>query len=147
MTTANAAGTIPRPAALLGAAGLLPFVAGALAVHGLMPGINSPVTGFLILQSYGAVILAFMGGCLWGFAAQAGRTGWREFAVSVAPGLWAASVAFSPDALVSLIMGFVFLQALDALFRGWGLGPAWWLRLRLPLTGVVLVCLFVGRLG
>lgn len=138
---------VPTPAAALGAAGLLPFIAGALATHGLMPGISSPVTGLLILQSYGSAILAFMGGCLWGFAAQAGRAGWRELGVSVAPGLWAFSVAFSPDALLSLIIGFVFLFILDLMFRGWGLGPAWWLRLRLPLTLGVLACLIGGALG
>lgn len=138
---------VPTAAAALGAAGLLPFLAGALAVHGLMPGIDNPVTGYLMLQAYGSAILAFMGGCLWGFAAQAGRTGWKEFAVSVAPGIWAFAVAFSPDALISLILGFLFLQALDLMFRGWGLGPRWWIALRLPLTLIVIICLIVGRLG
>lgn len=138
---------IPRPALILGFAGLLPFIAGALAVHGLMPGIGNPITGLLILQAYGAAILAFMGGCLWGFAAQAGRTGWKEFTISVAPGLWAAVVAFSPDALVSLIIGFIFLFALDLMFRGWGLGPRWWIALRIPLTLGVLACLIAGKLG
>ncbi|MEM8871208.1 MAG: DUF3429 domain-containing protein [Pseudomonadota bacterium] len=135
---------VPIAAAALGAAGLLPFAFGALAAHGLMPGVNNPVTGLLVLQGYGAAILAFMGGCLWGFAAQAGRTGWREFAVSVAPGLWAFAVTFSPNAILSLIIGFVFLQILDLMFRGWGLGPEWWIRLRAPLTVAVLICLTVG---
>ena len=135
---------IPLPALVLGFAGLLPFIAGALAAHGLMPGINSPVTGFLILQTYGSAILAFMGGCLWGFAAQAGRAGWRELIYSVVPGLWAFSVAFSPDAMLSLILGFVFLQLIDLMFRGWGLTPLWWLSLRLPLTLIVLFCLAAG---
>ncbi len=139
--------TPPLPATVLGAAGLLPFIAGALAAHGLMPGISSPVTGFLILQAYGAAILAFMGGCFWGFAAQADRTGWKELGFSVIPGLWAASVAFSPNALLSLIMGFVVLQVLDLIFRGWGLGPRWWLTLRLPLTAVVLLCLGAGMMA
>lgn len=137
----------PRPAAVLGAAGLLPFVAGVLAIYGLMPGVSNTVTGYLILQGYGVVILAFMGGCLWGFAAQAGRTGWRVFAVSVIPGLWAFSVTFSPDALLSLIIGFIVLLILDLMFRGWGLGPKWWLTLRLPLTLGVLICLGLGKLA
>lgn len=135
---------IPRPALLLGLAGLLPFIAGALAAHGLMPGISNPVTGFLILQSYGAAILAFMGGCFWGFAAEAGRTGWKEFAVSVIPGLWAFSATFSPNAILSLLIGFVLLFILDLIFRGWGLGPKWWIALRLPLTAGVLICLGLG---
>ncbi len=137
----------PRSATILGAAGLLPFIAGVLAIYGLMPGVSNTVTGYLILQGYGVAILAFMGGCLWGFAAQAGRTGWRAFAVSVTPGLWAFSVTFSPDALLSLIIGFVFLLILDLIFRGWGLGPKWWLTLRLPLTLGVLICLGLGKLA
>ena len=135
---------VPKPASILGAAGLLPFIAGALAAHGLMPGVSNPFTGVLILQTYGAAILAFMGGCLWGFAAEAGRAGWRELTASVVPGLWAASVVFSPSAMESLIAGFVVLLALDLLFRGWGLGPRWWLTLRLPLTLVVVLCLAAG---
>lgn len=134
----------PLPAAALGAAGLLPFIAGALASHGLLPGVGNPFTGVLILQAYGSAILAFMGGCLWGFSVQAGKANWRELAASVAPGLWAASVAFSEQALVSLMIGFAFLQVLDLIFRGWGIGPSWWLTLRLPLTAVVLICLVAG---
>ena len=138
--------TIPTPALALGFAGLLPFLAGTLAVHGLMPGISNPITGLLILQGYGSAILAFMGGCLWGFAAQAGQAGWKQLGVSVAPGLWAASVTFSPDALLSLIIGFVFLFSLDLMFRAWGLGPRWWISLRLPLTLGVVICLIVAKL-
>ena len=134
----------PLPAIALGAAGLLPFLGGALAVHGLLPGVSNPFTGYLILQSYGAAILAFMGGCLWGFAAQAGRAGWKELGVSVIPGLWAFSVTFSPDAMLSLMIGYVALFVFDLMFRGWGLGPKWWISLRLPLTLVVLVCLAFG---
>lgn len=119
-------------------------MAGALATHGLFPGIANPFTGVLILQAYGSAILAFMGGCLWGFAVQAGKAGWRELGASVTPGLWAASVAFSENALLSLAIGFVFLQVLDLIFRGWGIGPGWWLTLRLPLTLVVLICLLAG---
>ena len=140
-------GRVPLPAKALGAAGVLPFAAGALAAHGALPGVSNPITGLLILQAYGAAILAFMGGCLWGFAAQAGSTAWRDYAVAVLPGLWAASVAFSPQAMLSLIIGFLFLQALDLLFRGWELGPAWWNRLRLPLTAAVLACLIAGALA
>ena len=136
--------TVPRPAVILGAAGLLPFLAGALAARGLAPGIDSPVTGYLILQAYGSAILAFMGGCFWGFAAQARRGGWLAFGLAVIPGLWAFGAAFAPDALLALIVGYVVLQLLDFVFRGLSLGPDWWLRLRLPLTAVVLICLAVG---
>lgn len=132
----------PLPATVLGAAGLIPFAGGALAVIGLMP--IQPFTGVLILQSYGAAILAFMGGCLWGFAAHAGRAGWQQLAASVIPGLWAFSATFAPNALLSLMLGFVVLLALDLMFRLWRLTPPWWMTLRLPLTAGVLACLAVG---
>ena len=138
---------IPRAALILGLAGLLPFIAGTLAIHGLMPGIGNTVTGYLILQSYGIAILAFMGGCLWGFAAQAGRGGWTDYGLAVVPGLWAFAVAFAPDAILALILGFVVLQILDMIFRARGLGPAWWLTLRFPLTAVVLGCLLLAWLA
>ncbi len=138
---------VPLPAAVLGAAGLLPFAAGALAAHGLMPGISNPFTGLLILQTYGAAILAFMGGCLWGFAAQAGRAGWLALAMAVVPGLWAFGSNFAADAIEALFAGFVVLLLLDVALTGQGLGPAWWLRLRLPLSAGVLVCLGAGMLA
>lgn len=135
---------VPLPAAVLGAAGLLPFAAGALAAHGLMPGISNPFTGLLILQTYGAAILAFMGGCLWGFAAQAGRAGWLELSLAVVPALWAFAANFAVDAVGALFAGFVVLLLLDLVIVGRELGPDWWLRLRLPLSAGVLICLAAG---
>ncbi|MSU88158.1 DUF3429 family protein [Rhodobacteraceae bacterium 2CG4] len=138
---------VPLPAAALGVAGLLPFAAGALAAWGLMPGISNPFTGLLVLQTYGAAILAFMGGCLWGFAAQAARAGWLALGLSAIPALWAFGANFAADAIEALIAGFVVLMLLDAVSVARGLGPAWWLRLRLPLTAVVLICLIAGALA
>jgi hypothetical protein len=140
-------GVAPFPALVLGLAGLAPFAAGALAAHGLLPGVGDAATGLAILQGYGQAILAFMGGCLWGFAAQAGRAGWKELGASVVPGLWAFSVGFAPSPLASLVMGYLVLLAFDVNFRLWGLGPDWWLRLRLPLTAGVLACLGAGLLA
>ena len=135
---------VPLPAAVLGAAGLLPFAAGALAAHGLMPGISNPFTGLLVLQTYGAAILAFMGGCLWGFAAQAGKAGWLELSLAVIPALWAFAANFAVDAVGALFAGYVVLLLLDLVIVGRELGPDWWLRLRLPLSTGVLTCLAAG---
>jgi len=135
---------VPLSALVLGVAGLLPFIAGVLAIRGLLPGIDNPVTGYLILQSYGIAILAFMGGCFWGFAAQSDRRDWLNYALAVLPGLFAFAVVFLPDALLSLLIGFVLLQGLDVVFRARGLGPRWWLALRLPLSAVVILCLWLG---
>jgi hypothetical protein len=40
----------------------------------------------------------------------------------------------------------VALQVIDVAFQRAGVAPAYWLTLRLPLTGVVLACLLIGAL-
>src|SRR6056297_1913970 len=45
------------------------------------------------------------------------------------------------SAAVYLVAGFVGLLGLDWMFRRQGLAPHWWMRLRLLLTAVVVVCL------
>ncbi len=44
----------------------------------------------------------------------------------------------------NLIFGFLGLLALDFAFWRWGLAPAWWMQLRVLLTGLVILCLCVG---
>ncbi|MGR3271977.1 DUF3429 domain-containing protein [Thalassococcus profundi] len=144
---------IPRSALTLGLAGLIPFVWGALTL--LVPSLadfglevlGPRFVGPYVQLSYGTVILAFMSGVLWGFAARAGgaraATG---YALSVIPALWAFfMVGGGPvSAGMNLIFGFLGLLILDAQFARWGLAPDWWMRLRLLLTAVVVACLSVG---
>ncbi len=136
---------IPRPALILGLAGLLPFVFGAGAALGLWP---APVPASAILTGYGAAILAFMGGCLWGFACQGtGGPGWRDLALAVIPALWAFSATLHPQPLGTLAAGFVVLLAIDLIFVLGGRAPGWWLSLRVPLTAGVVACLVAGSLA
>ncbi len=127
---------IPRTPLILGLAGLIPVVLGAaLASFG---GAALPVAiGIGILLNYGTVILAFMSGVLWGFAAK----GWNlGYALSVIPALWAFFASFLDDQarMIALAVGFAAILGLDYAFRS--LAPPWWLRLRMILTGVVLTC-------
>ncbi|MEO0918937.1 MAG: DUF3429 domain-containing protein, partial [Pseudomonadota bacterium] len=39
--------------------------------------------------------------------------------------------------------GFIALLGLDFTFQKQGLAPEWWMRLRLLLTGIVVLCLAV----
>lgn len=147
---------IPRTPLLLGLAGLLPFLWGAATV--LWPDLGAPVArrigiafvGVPVLAGYGKIILAFMSGVIWGFAARADdRRAPLGYALSVIPALWAffLVVGTTPAALVYLIAGFVGLLAIDALFWRHGLAPGWWMRLRLLLSAVVVACLAVGVLA
>jgi len=135
---------IPRSALLLGLAGLIPFVASAVLTLAAipLPGTDAPV----LAAQYGLVILAFMSGVLWGFATRAtGRTATMGYGVSVIPALWGffTTLGSTTASLVALMIGFAGLLLLDRWFWQHQLAPAWWMRLRLLLTGIVLACLVV----
>lgn len=141
---------IPRSALILGLAGLIPFVWGAITV--LVPALadwgqsvlGPRFVGPYVGLAYGTVILSFMSGVLWGFATRAeGQAAATGYALSVIPALWAFFfVGGGPtSAAINLAAGFVGLLALDYTFARAGLAPAWWMRLRLLLTAVVLLCL------
>lgn len=137
---------IPRSALWLGLAGLIPFV--ALALTGLARAPTS-VQGWedRVMLHYGVVILAFMSGVLWGFATKiSGRAAAVGYGLSVLPALWAffTTMGPTPQAISALMMGFVGLLGLDWHFWRQGLAPAWWMRLRLILTGGVLASLAIG---
>jgi hypothetical protein len=94
--------------------------------------------------AYGIVILSFMSGVLWGFATRAtGTSAATGYALSVIPALWAFFMVGGGyvTAAMNLIFGFVGLLLLDWTFWRQGLAPDWWMRLRLILTAVVVLCL------
>lgn len=146
---------IPAPALILGLAGLIPFLYGAASV--LVPGLSGlgaawsvNHAGRALLQIYGIVILCFMAGVIWGFAAKAeGPQATLFYGLSVIPAIFVFLTAFGPPqaSMIMLILGFVSLLAIDASAARQGLAPAWWMRLRLMLTTVVVICLGIGVLA
>jgi len=139
---------IPPVALLLGLAGLIPFLWGALTV--IRPelaiwgntALGPRFVGPYVQLFYGAVIMAFMSGVLWGFAAKAeGPLSNVGYALSVIPALWAFFMTGGGPvaAAMNLIIGFIGLLALDWHFWNAGLAPVWWLSLRVILTVVVLL--------
>lgn len=139
---------IPRAPLLLGLAGLIPFIWGAmtilfpdLAIWGQMT-LGGRFIGPYIQLFYGAIILAFMSGVLWGFAAKTDRA--IGYILSVIPALWAFLMTGGGPvaAAMNLIVGFLGLLMLDWQFWRWGLTPPWWMQLRILLTAIVAVTLF-----
>ncbi|MGB4826137.1 MAG: DUF3429 domain-containing protein [Paracoccaceae bacterium] len=137
------------PAALgLGLAGLVPFVwAAATHLSPALAGWGATFLSPLYLGAYlgltwGTMILAFMSGALWGFAAK-GDAGPLPYALSVIPALWVffAVTDGTDTSTILLIAGFVGLLLIDATFAAQGLTPRWWMPLRLILTAVVVACL------
>ena len=137
---------IPRTALYLALGGLLPFlVCAGVALSGNQVVLRGAEDE--IMLRYGIIILAFMSGVLWGFATNAsGKMATVAYGLSVLPALWAffTAVGPTPQALGALIPGFYGLLVLDYYFWRAGLAPPWWLRLRLPLTAVVMVTLGIG---
>lgn len=144
---------IPTAPLMLGLAGLIPFAWGAATL------LSDPLAGWgaanlgarfvgpYVQLFYGSVILSFMSGVLWGFATRAsGSRAATGYVLSVIPALWAFFMTGGGpvSAATNLIFGFLGLLILDAAFAAWRLTPAWWLRLRLILTAVVVACLAVG---
>ncbi len=144
---------VPRSALILGLAGLIPFLWGAITV--LQPGladwtihtIGPRFAGPYVMLFYGAIILAFMSGVLWGFATKLeGTQATAGYALSVIPALWAffTTGGGPTSAGISLMAGFVGLLGIDWLFWRFGVAPEWWMQLRVLVTAVVLACLAVG---
>lgn len=141
---------IPRSALVLGLAGLIPFIWGALtnmvpsaALWGQM-NLGGRFNGPYVQLYYGAVILSFMSGVLWGFATKAtGRTATAGYTLSVIPALWAFFMTGGgpTTAGMNLIVGFLGLLMLDWHFWRLGLAPPWWMKLRVLLTAIVIISL------
>ncbi|MEO0664788.1 MAG: DUF3429 domain-containing protein [Pseudomonadota bacterium] len=135
--------TVPRSALLLGLAGVLPFLWGALttALPGLgaaaLPYLNARLIGPFVQLWYGAIILSFMSGVLWGYG------------LSTLPALFCFFFvgAGADNSADMLIVGFAALLGLDYLFYRRGLTPDWWMQLRVLLTALVILSLTVGLLA
>ncbi|MCK0096895.1 DUF3429 domain-containing protein [Yoonia sp. F2084L] len=139
---------IPRSALILGLAGLIPFIWGAatiilpdLALWGQM-NLSGRFIGPYVQLFYGAVILSFMSGVLWGFATKAtGQIATASYILSVIPALWAFFMTGGgpTTAAVNMIVGFLGLLLLDWHFWRLGLAPPWWMHLRGLLTAIVII--------
>lgn len=140
---------IPRIPLLISLAGLIPFLWGALTVT-LDPlavwsiqTFGARFTGPYIGVFFGAVILAFMSGVLWGFATKSDRP--VGYLLTVPPAFWAfySTGGGHVNAALNLSIGFLAILMLDAYFVRHQLAPVWWMSLRIPVTIVVVACLLI----
>lgn len=142
--------SVPASALWLGGTGALPFVACAmLAVFGTQ---DWQGLGTQALVAYGAVILSFLGGVHWGLAIGRGPSSivsGSHLILSVVPSLvgWAALLLPVGADLLLLALAFAAMFIVDLRLTQNGPLPAWYPRLRLPLTIVVMTSLLVGAAG
>lgn len=130
----------PTLARLLGFAGLLPLIAAVLVLLER----NNELRYFALSMgyAYAALILSFLGGIWWGFAARAkDAPGWLWVA-AVLPSLialasflpWATGEPWPGPSLVVIGVALIGALGVDWQLHRLGLAPDWWLRLRLPLS-------------
>lgn len=147
MPSAPSKQEIPAPAAWLGALGLIPFVGLAAASLSIDPAYAVHI--HFLLATYGALILSFLGGVHWGLAIMDRRyiPGERapvgRLVAGVIPALvgWSALMVGAPWDLYTLACAFLLLLLLDVRIGGTGGLPAWYPRLRMPLTAIVAISL------
>lgn len=147
--SANAQEIVPRMAVILGGLGLIPFVLGTFFEIAGGPGWAGPA-----FRYYAATILAFMGGIHWGLAmsgndAQRGEESVRlQLICSIIPPLigWFALLMPTTRALLVMAVAFTALLGGDLLAARRGWAPAWYPRLRMPLTATVVLCLLLAAL-
>jgi len=155
---------VPRPAVWLGLVGLIPFYAGAIGGWVLPDPLDREA--FQLLVYYAGIVLGFLGGVHWGFAAAGfggprpvssgmvsgtGRTDeappptltWNRLGWSVLPSIigWLALFLHGQSALVFLMVAYVGMLFGDLRAMETGVAPAWYLNLRRPLTWLVVAAL------
>lgn len=137
----------PRLALVLGYAGLVPFAACTLALWGQQHMPFWPVTALRGLVGYGAVILSFLGGIIWGLALERDRPG--LYVLAVVPSLigWAALVLAPVYGLALLAAAFIAQYFVDRRLTGDGLMPGWMMPMRLHLTAGASALLLAGLAG
>ena len=144
---------IPNSALILGLAGLIPFFWGTATSLGFgletskLNWLNEEYRGSSINFTYGTVILAFMSGVLWGFAANVSdKRRPIGLILSVLPALWAFFTfnGILSNPFMSLIIGFLGVFIIDVRFYYWHMTPKWWLSLRSFLTLSVIICLSIN---
>ena len=143
---------VPASAGWLGGLGALPFIAMAVAIPYLPDPFRTLSTNGLL--AYGAVILSFLGGIHWGLAIHSKSvpdTANRDvrLALSILPSLvgWGALLMGQETGLLLLAAGITALGALDIWASKRGYTPAWYPRLRIPLTCVVAAMLVIGAIA
>ena len=123
----------------------MPFI--ALAVTAIFGVPTAAGAAMAALVGYGAIILSFMGGVLWGLGVGQGRSQ-VVYAVSIVPPLIAVAAMLSSATygMLLLLCGFAGLLAYDVKHSRSGGAPSWYPTLRLQLTAAVVVLLSMALL-
>jgi hypothetical protein len=141
--------TIEKPAFRLALAGYIPFLALCAWLVAIADDHVWRADTILLLKAYGAVILSFLGGIRFGLAVAEDDEGLRpSLAGSVVPALVAWIGLWLPDpAAFALLAGaFAAQGAWDSISAHRGEAPAWFGRMRIVLTALVVLAMVAAFL-
>lgn len=142
---------MPQTPALYGFAGLLPQI---IAVAALQFG-GEDIRWYALSAAYlyAATILSFLGGIWWGMAASRADAPKWIYGISVLPQLiafasgipWATGGEWPGPSMAVLGIALIACLAVDHKLAALGIAPAWWMRLRVPLSlGLGILTLMVA---
>ena len=146
-TAKSDASSVPSAAARLVGLGIIPFAGLSLATPFASDALKAQLS--FALMAYGAIILSFLGGIHWGLAIggvpQSDNTLWRRIALSILPSLvaWAALLAPSSIGFLVLAAAFFAMLLVDIRASGMHEAPAWYPKLRWPLSCGAVAALFL----
>ncbi len=144
---------VPSAAKWLGVLGAIPFVACTVITVIGSPDLAEKASSALAI--YGAIILSFLGGIQWGLAindeADLSSLGapYRRLTISVMPALigWLSLLLPRDIGFVVLALAFALVLMVDLRAARNLEAPAWYPRLRWPLSLTVITALAVGVLA
>jgi hypothetical protein len=140
--------SVPSAATWLGGLGIIPFVGLSLATPFASDVLKAQLS--FALLAYGAIILSFLGGIHWGLAIaavpQSDNTLWRRIALSILPSLvaWVALLTSSSIGFLVLAAAFVAMLVVDIRASRMHEAPAWYPKLRWPLSCGAVAALLLG---
>ena len=141
--------SMPTAVGMLGYGGLIPFI-GLATLANIEPSHGILYRGALLL--YGAVILSFVGAIHWGVAMMVTDLNDQDrraaYVWSVIPALmaWMTYILSPITAALVLVLGFLLQYWRDATLARKIAWPIWYLPLRIRLTLVAILSLFLGIL-
>ena len=136
----------PKAVKIISTLGVLPFVFGVVGTFQL-PFIKASFNQMMLDLSilYAALILSFLGGCLFGFESLKNENlNKLSLWISVLPTFWALIAIQIPTFSASILaIGFLLVYEIDRRSHLGGAAPKWWLSLRFPLTASVILLLSI----
>ncbi len=100
-----------------------------------------------IINTYAVILYGFFVGSYWGFSTTKEATNFTPYVLTVIAAVFILLI-YSVGATYrsfALIACFILLLPIDLYFAKHMLAPIWWMRFKIPLTGIIIFCLLTRR--